>query len=260
MMEAFSIGATGMRAQQLQVDAVANNLANVNTTGFKKNRISFVDAFYKQASTFDVDANNTESPLVSFGMGTIVSTNSKSFSQGEVKQTDNPLDIAVRGSGFVQVEMPDGTTAYSRTGTLKVNESGLLATATGNPIKQHIEVPVEAQQIVISPTGQVSVKMAGKQGLVELGQLELAMFTNPEGLEALGNNLYTSSVLSGEPTEQLPGEGGAGTLAQGYLEASNVNMAEEMVNLVLAQRAYELNAKVIQAADEMLSISNNLRR
>jgi flagellar basal-body rod protein FlgG len=259
MNDALYISATGMQAQQLNVDTIANNLANVNTTGFKKNRVSFQDVFYRSANPAAV-GNDPEAALVTLGLGTLVSSNSKSFLPGDLKQTDVSLDLAIRGSGFFEVEMPDGSSTYTRFGGLRVTSDGLLGTAAGYPLKQRIQIPTEATEIVIDSSGKVSAKMPDETSLVELGQIELVNFANPQGLDALGDNLYGATTAAGSPVTVKPGESGMGTIAQGYLESSNVKLAEEMVNLVLAQRAYELNAKVIQAADEMLSISNNLRR
>lgn len=259
MMNSFYIGATGMQAQQQNVDTIANNLANVNTTGFKKNRVGFSDAFYKTANPGAVDASGTTAPLLT-GMGTLVSTTSKSFAPGEIKQTSRVLDVAIRGNGFFEVQLPDGSSAYTRHGALQVNKEGLLGTAEGYALKQQIQIPAEALEVVIDATGKISARMPNEKQLSELGQIELTSFLNPESLDPVGDNLYVATQRTGQQMQGKPGDEGVGALAQGYLESSNVQLAEEMVNLVLAQRAYELNAKVIQASDEMLSISNNLRR
>lgn len=259
MNDALYIGATGMQAQQLNVAAIANNLANVNTAGFKKNRVSFEDVFYRSI-TPATTGDPTDPAMPVIGLGTLVSSNAKSFLPGEIKQTDGPLDVAIRGNGFFEVQMPDGSSAYTRVGSLSITSDGMLGTTSGFPLKQQIEIPQDAQQIVIDSTGKVSAKLPNENNLVALGQIELSSVPNPEGLNPLGDNLYAITPAAGQVRVANPAEEGMGTLAQGYMEASNVNMAEEMVNLVLAQRAYELNAKVIQASDEMLAISNNLRR
>lgn len=259
MIDALYISATGMQAQQTNVDAIANNLANVNTSGFKKNRVSFQDVFYRSAAPSSVGLDQ-EGSMLTLGLGTLVLSNSKSFTPGDLKQTDNPLDLAIRGNGFFEVEMPDGSTTYTRHGALRVTSDGLLGTEAGHPLKQRIEIPAEALEVVIDNSGLVSAKMPDESNLVELGQIELVAFANPQGLDALGDNLYRMTETTGAAAAAKPGENGTGLVTQGYLEASNVKLAEEMVNLVLAQRAYELNAKIIQASDEMLSISNNLRR
>lgn len=258
MIDALYIGATGMHAQQQNVDVIANNLANVNTSGFKKNRVLFQDAYYRaqQLSPTNGDVNQT----ILLGMGTLIASNNKSFLQGDVKATESPLDLAIRGNGFFEVLLPDGTSAYTRHGALKVNENGVLATVSGYELKQQIEIPADSLEVVIDQSGKVSSRSPKDNALVEIGQLELTSFANNEGLKPLGDNLFLATDNAGQLTVNKPGEDGLGTLAQGYLEGSNVKLSEEMVNLVLAQRAYELSAKVIQASDEMLSISNSLRR
>jgi len=259
MIDSLYIGATGMQAQQLHVDVIANNLANVNTSGFKKNRISFEDAFYQAANPVLNTSNESTNPIM-LGMGSIVSSNSKLFSQGTIKATDSQLDVAIQGNGFFEVLLPDGSSAYTRYGAFKITDSGMLGTTSGYELKQQIQIPSDVSEIVIDNQGKVSGRTPGNTSLVELGQLELVNFQNPEGLDAIGENLFTASSKAGPPLIGQPGSDGLGILAQKYLEASNVNLADEMVNLVLAQRAYELNSKVVQASDEMLSIGNNLRR
>lgn len=261
MIDSLYIAATGMQAQQLHVGVIANNLANVNTAGFKKNRVSFEDAFYQAASP--LPTSNEQEPsadTIMLGMGTAVSSNSKLFTQGEIKATESPLDVAIRGAGFFEVLLPDGSSAYSRYGALKVTEDGVLGTSSGHELKQKIQISSDVTEVVIDNAGKVSGRTANDSKLVELGQLELTSFPNPEALQAIGENLFISSSKTGQPVTGQPGSEGLGSLSQGFIEASNVKLAEEMVSLVLAQRAYELNAKVIQASDEMLAISNNLRR
>lgn len=257
MIDALYIGATGMHAQQQHVDVIANNLANVNTSGFKKNRILFQDAYYRAQQLSPTGEPNQ---AILLGMGTLIASNNKSFLQGDVKATESPLDLAIRGNGFFEVLLPDGTSAYTRHGALKVNENGVLATVSGYELKQQVEIPVDSVEVVIDATGKISSRANKEDALAEIGQLELTSFANNEGLKPLGDNLFVVTDTAGQLTVSKPGEDGLGTLAQGYLEGSNVKLSEVMVNLVLAQRAYELSAKVIQASDEMLSISNNLRR
>lgn len=257
MIDALYIGATGMHAQQQHVDVIANNLANVNTSGFKKNRVLFQDAYYRAQQLSPTGEPNQ---AILLGMGTLIASNNKSFLQGDVKATESPLDLAIRGNGFFEVLLPDGTSAYTRHGALKVNENGVLATVSGYELKQQVEIPVDSVEVVIDATGKISSRANKEDALAEIGQLELTSFANNEGLKPLGDNLFVVTDTAGQLTVSKPGEDGLGTLAQGYLEGSNVKLSEEMVNLVLAQRAYELSAKVIQASDEMLSISNNLRR
>jgi flagellar basal-body rod protein FlgG len=259
MMDSLYIGATGMHAQQQHVDSIANNLANINTNGYKRNRISFEDAFYR-ASAPATPGNEAQNNRIVLGMGTLVSSNTKSFAGGDLKQTDGPLDLAIRGTGFLEVVLADGTVAYTRHGALKVLADGRLATTAGYALRQEIRVPTDAAEVIIAPTGLVTARVPDQAEPVELGEINVASVPNPESLAVLGENLYAATPGTGPVTVGNAGSLGLGTLAQGYLESSNVRPAEEMVNLVLAQRAYELNAKVIQAADEMLGISNNLRR
>lgn len=259
MNDALYISATGMQAQQLNVDVIANNLANVNTSGFKKNRLTFQDAYYRAMVPSEGLGEASQSSIM-LGMGAMISSNSKSFTQGEVKATGSPLDMAIQGNGFFEVLLPDGTSAYTRYGALKVNDNGMLSTASGFELKQQIEIPADILEVVVDPQGKVSGRVANDKKLTELGQLELTSFPSPEALNPIGDNLYSATEANGQKTTGMPGDIGLGTVTQGSLEASNVKLAEEMVNLVLAQRAYELNAKVIQASDEMLAISNNLRK
>ena len=264
MFDAFYIGATGMQAQQLQVDTIANNLANVTTTAFKKGRVSFTDLMVQQAQRMSAPGAASDMGLLAgptrLGAGVGVSNVAKLFDMGDVKKTDSPFDVAIQGDGFVEVTMPDGSYAYSRGGTLKVNRDGLLATQAGYPLKPGIAVPADAQSMVIGTDGKVQVQLAGQTNPVEVGQLELVRFTSAQGLLAQGDNLYHSSDASGEPILGKAGEDGMGSLAQGFLEGSNVKMVDEMVNLMVAQRAYESSVKVVQASDEMMGLVNGLRK
>jgi flagellar basal-body rod protein FlgG len=260
MFDALSIGATGMQAHQAQVDAIANNLANVNTAGFKKNRASFSELVVSSAqgargaSAAGVFAGN------GVGAGVQVGAAAKVFDAGELRKTDVPLDLAIVGDGFLELALPDGTRAYARGGSLKVNAEGQLATQSGLPVKPGISIPDNAEAVTISAAGRVQVRLPGQATPVDVGQLELARFANPQGLLAEGANVYRSTDASGEPIGGRPGEDGMGTIAQGALESSNVKLVEEMVNLMVAQRAYEASVKVVQASDEMLGMINGLRR
>ena len=260
MFDALAIGATGMQAHQAQVDAIANNLANVNTTGFKKNRTSFSELVVSVAQS----ARSTEGAglLASNGVGAGVQLGAagKVFDAGELRKTDAPLDVAIVGDGFLELAMPDGTRAYARSGSLKVNADGQLATQSGLPLKPGIAIPDNAEAVTISATGLVQVRLPGQATPADVGQLELARFANPQGLAAEGGNVYRATEASGEPIGGRPGEDGMGTIAQGALESSNVKLVEEMVNLMVAQRAYEASVKVVQASDEMLGMINGLRR
>lgn len=261
MIDALYIAATGMQAQQLGVDTISNNLANVNTTAYKKSRVGFADLMYREAARGSVEAaESAESAAVRTGVGVGVTGTSKLFVAGELKKTEAPFDLAIRGRGFFEVLMPDGSRAYTRAGALKLDGDGVLGTQDGHALAPQLELPADATAITIESGGRVLATLPGEAQPVEVGTLQLVDFVNPAGLKPLGDNLYASTELSGEPYSGKAGESGFGTLAQGYLESSNVKMIEEFVNLIVAQRAYEVSAKAIQAADEMLGIANNLRR
>lgn len=259
MFDALYVGATGLYAQQTNVDTVANNLANMNTTAFKKSRINFDDLVYRELSAQYAGRDKALAP-VRVGSGTQVSTVSKMFTQGELIQSESPYDLAINGEGFFTVLMSDGSSAYGRSGTLQVNTDGLLALSNGLVLQPSISVPSDSQELVIDRNGKVSVILNGETTATEIGQIELAMFTNPSGLKPIGDNLYVSTEQSGDAQIGDAGEGGRGALAQKFLEGSNVRMVDELVNLILAQRAFEANSKVVQASDEILSMINNLRR
>jgi len=259
MLDSLYIGATGMNAQQLNVDTISNNLANVNTPAYKKGRVSFQDLMYRELNRLGIESSPTDLEQ-RLGSGVGVLQLGKIFQNGELKKTDSPMDVAINGKGFIEVTLPDGSSAYTRSGALQVTAEGLLATAGGNPLRQSIHIPADAKDIVIEPTGKVMVSVPNEKDRIEAGQIELVDFINPTGLAPLGDNLYLATEKAGEPVTGNPGENALGTLSQGYLEASNVKLVEEMVSLILAQRAYEVSAKVVQASDEMLGISNNLRR
>ena len=265
MFDALYIGATGMQAQQLNVETIANNLANANTAAFKKSRVGFSDLMVGAAnrvtqSSADELRGGVLSPGPSLGGGVAVSSMSKVFDAGELKKTDAPLDVAIRGDGFLELTLPDGSSAYARGGTLKVNKDGLLANQAGRPLRPAIAIPDNAQAITIGQDGRVLVTLPNQSTPVDAGQLELVRFASPGQLLALGDNLYRATEASGDAMAARAGEDGAGTLAQGFLEGSNVKMVDEMVNLMLAQRAYEASVKVVQAADEMFGLINNLRK
>jgi flagellar basal-body rod protein FlgG len=265
MFEALYIGATGMQAQQLSLETIANNIANSNTIGFKKGQVGFSDLMvHETARAVQPTAEDLRTgalgtaPTVGAGVG--VAGVAKSFDVGDLKQTSSPFDIAIRGDGFFEVTLPDGSSGYTRGGTFKVNKDGLLSTQAGYPLKPSITIPQDATAAVIGADGKVLVTVPGQTTPIAAGQLELVRFVNAGALLAQGDNLYLASAESGEPISAQPGEGGAGTVVQGFLEGSNVKMVDEMVNLMLAQRAYEASVKVVQAADEMLGMVNNLRK
>ena len=263
MFDALSIGATGMQSQQLQVETIANNLANVNTVGFKKSRVAFADLIAADNARTAAATPADLAPLASaqrVGAGVGVMRIEKLFDQGEIKITGGALDLAINGAGFLEVALADATRAYSRGGNLKVNNEGLLVTADGQVLKPAITIPPNAQSVTISPTGQVKVLIAGQSMPIEAGQLELVRFASPSQLQALGNGLYRATDGSGEAIAARPGQDDSGTIVQGAIETSNVKMVDEMVGLMLAQRAYEASVKIVQAADEMLGMINNLRK
>jgi flagellar basal-body rod protein FlgG len=259
MLDSLYIGASGMHAQQTNVDVISNNLANVNTAGFKKNRVSFEDLLYRETTRQNGLTGSPDS-VHRLGVGTGISGTGKVFTMGELKKSDSPLDLAIRGQGFIEVTMPDGSSGYTRSGTMEVNRDGYLTTPDGNLLKPSIHVPPDATELVFEASGRVLAKIPTEKTPVEIGQIDLVNFTNPGGLTPIGGNLYLASEKSGEPIIGKPGENGFGLIAQGFLESSNVKLVEEMINLIIAQRAYEVNSKVIQASDEMLAMSNNLRR
>lgn len=259
MFDALYIGATGMHAQQTQVDAIANNLANVNTPGFKKTRVSFSDLVVGGLSVAQHATGEAAAPTAT-GAGVRIGSAGKVFAGGELKKTDAPLDLAIAGDGFLELSMPDGSRAFARGGTLKINADGLLASQSGIPLKPGISIPDNAEVLLISTTGRVQVRMPGQAAPLELGQLEVVRFANASGLLAEGANVYRATEASGEPMGGRAGEDGTGSLAQGFLETSNVMLLEEMVDLMVAQRAYEASVKVVQASDEMLGMINALRK
>jgi len=263
MFDSLYIGATGMHAQQMNVDAVANNLANVNTVGYKRARVSFVDLIAREASRApagDAPLLSTVDEVSRAGVGVGVVGITKVFEMGDIKKTDSAYDLAISGEGFFEVTLPDGTSAFTRGGSFKVGADGLLATQAGHPLKPAIAVPETAQSLTVTQDGKVLVRMPDQAAPVELGQLDLVRFTNTSGLTSRGDNEYRASATSGEPISGRAGEDAMGTVRQGYLEGSNVKLVDEMVNLMVAQRAYEASVKVVQASDEMLGMVNSLRR
>jgi flagellar basal-body rod protein FlgG len=261
MLDSLFIGATGMQAQQASLDVIANNMANINTAGFKRSRLSFEDLLYRT-----LPGATAASGSLLGGMGTSVALTDKVFTVGEVKQTGQPYDLAINGQGFFEVTLPDGSTAYTRSGVFHVATDGSLMTEDGYPLSAKITVPSNATAVTIAADGTVQATVPTDKAPAALGQIELVSFVNPSGLKPLGNNLFQAttdgdaSTNSGEPQPGTPGQNGMGTLSQGYLESSNVNLIEEMVNLVIAQRAYEVNSKVVMASDQMLGLSNGLYR
>lgn len=263
MNDSLYIAATGMHMQQKSVDTIANNMANVNTPGYKRGRVSFEDMVYRDLGGASIVTGVPGAPGAQRlwqGSGVAVSSILKSFAAGEIKQTGRQMDLAIQGEGFVEVVAADGTAAYTRGGTLVIDKEGFLASAGGHALKPAIHVGVDAKEIAIEADGRVMVRARDDASLVEAGRIELVRFADTSGLSALGSNLYQPTERSGEAITGRAGEDGLGTLAQGFVEASNVNLVEEMVELMMAQRAYESSVKVIQASDELLAMSNNLRK
>jgi len=262
MMRALWTAASGMNGQQYKIDNTANNLANVNTTGFKKSRVDFQDLLYqtvRYAGT-PVTAGAQIPTGIQIGHGVRPVATQKLFTQGTFQQTDNPLDLVIEGDGFFQVLLPDGSVRYTRDGAFKRDSDGRLVTSDGFPLEPEIRIDDDALSVNIGSDGTVSVQMAGEDTPVTIAKIQLARFVNPAGLKSEGRNLYAATAASGNPIVGEPGLDGFGNIAQGYLEMSNVQVVEEMVSMILAQRAYETNSKAIQAADEMLQTANNLRR
>jgi flagellar basal-body rod protein FlgG len=254
MIRSLYVAKTGLEAQQTQLDVVSNNLANVGTTGFKRSRAVFEDLMYqnlRQVGGQTSDQTRLPSGL-QVGTGVHVVATERIHAQGNMTKTDNPKDVAINGSGFFQVLMPDGTTSYTRDGSFQTDKDGQLVTASGFTIEPVITIPQNATSMTVGRDGIVSVTQAGSTATVQVGQLQLATFLNPAGLESKGENLYTETDSSGAPNLVNPGLDGAGILSQGYTEASNVNVVEELVNMIATQRAYEINSKAVQSSDQML--------
>ncbi len=261
MLRSLYTAATGMDAQQLKMDTIANNLANANTTGFKKVRPEFEDLLsetLRPAAGPDAQGGSQPAPL-QVGLGVKTASTTRTFSQGDLLNTGNKLDVAIEGTGFFRVQRPSGELAYTRAGNFSVDATGRLVTSGGDLVEPGITVPQDAKDITIKADGTVLAQMPGREDLMELGQLELTTFQNPAGLSALGGNLFEATAASGEAIHGKPGDAGVGSLSQGFLESANVKAVEEMIEMISTQRAYELNSKVIQTADQMLQRLTSLR-
>lgn len=264
MIRALYSSASGLQAQQNNLDIIANNLANVNTTGFKKSQASFEDLLYVTPQSLGlVRGTGTDALLigVQIGSGTRLNGTTKIYSSGTLEGTDRSLDVAIDGDGFFAVLMPDGSTAYTRNGNFQVNATGKLVTSNGNVLVPEITLPQDVLEVSIDPEGRVNVRTAGSpEQTQQLGQLQLHRFVNPSGLLALGANVMRPTEASGQPITGQPGQLGLGMLRSGFLERSNVQIVNELVNLIVAQRAYEVNSRAIQASDQMLSTATNIGR
>jgi flagellar basal-body rod protein FlgG len=257
MFDALYVGAAGMRGHQLQIDSIAHNLANLNTVGFRRGIATFseVSAALSTTAVNGVFADNADA----FRGAGISASVTLSSHAGELRQTGEPLDVAIDGLGFIEVIRADGTPAYARAGRLRINDNGELATLDGSPLAAGIQVPSDARNIKITEDGRVQATTDSDES-VELGQIELVTFPNATALRPLGANLYAADAATGDPQAATPGQSGMGVLRQGYIESSNVQMADELVTMMLAQRAFELNSRVVQAADQLMSITNSLYR
>ncbi|WP_280188201.1 flagellar basal-body rod protein FlgG [Delftia sp. PS-11] len=255
MINSLFISKTGMEAQQTQLDVISHNLANVSTTGFKRGSAVFEDLIYqnlRQSGSQSTEQNQLPTGL-HLGLGVRTVATSRNFLQGSLQQSNGALDVAINGNGFFQVNMPDGTIGYTRDGSFQVNSQGQLVTAAGLPVANGITIPANATKVSISAEGVVSVNVPGQAAAQQVGNIAMAQFINPAGLEPRGQNLFAETASSGQPQQGQPGANGLGTIQQGYLESSNVNVVQELVTMIQTQRAYEMNSKAIQTSDQMLA-------
>ncbi len=262
MMRSLWSAATGMIAQQLNVDTIANNLANVNTTGYKRQRVDFQDLMYQTLRMpGSPSTQSIQLPTgIQIGLGTRAAATTRSFQQGAFQQTGNPLDLVIEGNGFFQVTTPSGDTAYTRSGAFKMDSSGTLCTSDGYPLEPPLAIPTDATEISVTNNGTVAVQQPGSTTPTTVGTIQVAVFSNPAGLASAGHGLLMETAASGTATVTNPGQQGAGTISQGVLELSNVQVVEEMVNMIVAQRAYEASSQAIRVADDMLETANNVQR
>jgi flagellar basal-body rod protein FlgG len=255
------IAATGMNAQQTQMDVISNNLANVSTNGFKGSRAVFEDLLYQTVRQPGADSTQqTQIPSgIQLGTGVQQIATERLYTQGNLQQTGNSTDVAINGNGFFQVQMPDGTTSYTRDGSFQTNAQGQLVTSSGYPVIPVITVPVTATSLTIGNDGVVTITQPGTTTTAQIGALQLATFINPAGLDAQGQNLFSQTASSGAPNVTVPGSNGAGSLQQGYVETSNVNVVQELVNMIQTQRAYEINSKAVTTSDQMLQTLSQMQ-
>ena len=261
MMRSLNTAGTGMVAQQLNLDTISNNLANVNTTGFKAQTAEFQDLIYQtyRLSGASAGANASQPVSMQVGLGTMFSSTATDFSNGPLQSTNNPLNLAITGEGFFKVQLPNGSEAYTRDGSFTTDQNGNLVTGDGYTVSPNITIPAGATQVTIAQNGTVSCLKPGQNQPQQLGQIKLYMFSNPGGLTRLGQNLYAPGGASGDATETDPGDNGAGQIQSGFLEGSNVQIVSEMIHMITAQRAYEINSKAVQTADDMLSTLNAMK-
>ncbi|MBP9712250.1 MAG: flagellar basal-body rod protein FlgG [Sterolibacterium sp.] len=260
MIRSLWIAKTGLDAQQTQLDVISNNLANLSTNGYKRSRAVFEDLLYqtlRQPGAQSSQQTTIPSGL-QVGTGARPVATEKNFTQGNLSQTSNALDIAINGSGFFQIQMPDGTLSYTRDGAFQKDSTGQVVTSSGYPLSPALTIPADATSITIARDGVVSVVQAGAKAPTQIGTIQVANFVNPGGLQSMGENLFVETGSSGTPSPNTPGTNGTGLLNQGYVETSNVNMAEELVTMIQTQRAYEMNSKVISTSDQMLAKLANL--
>lgn len=261
-MRSLSIGATGMLAQQTNVEVISNNIANMNTTAYARRRAEFNDLLYQNLRRPGAQSSDTGTVVpagIQLGLGVKTASVYRITEQGSLSSTDNPLDVAIQGKGYFQIELPSGETAYTRDGSFQLSSDGTIVTNDGYTVQPGITIPQGATEVTINSSGEVLVKLDGQTTEQNVGQLQLATFSNEAGLSAVGNNLLMETAASGAPVVSTPTQPGFGSLLQGYLETSNVNVVSEITELISAQRAYEMNSKVIQTADDMMSQVNQLK-
>lgn len=261
-MRSLTTAATGMFAQQMNVEVISNNIANATTTGYKRRRAEFADLLYQDMRRVGTQSSDTGTIVpagVQVGVGVKPVAVYRIHEQGNLQLTDNPLDLAIKGRGFFQVDLPDGTTAYTRAGSFKLSADGTIVTPDGYTVQPGITVPIDALDVTVNASGQVEVTLAGNPTPQLLGQFQLANFVNEAGLDAIGDNLLIETTASGSPTTGNPGAVGFGNLQQNFLETSNVNIVSEITDLITAQRTYEINSKVIQASDDMMGTMSQIR-
>lgn len=254
MIRSLWIARTGLDAQQTQLDVIANNLANVSTNGFKRGRAVFEDLLYQTLRQPGAQSSQqTQVPAgLQLGTGVRPVSTARIFTQGNIQKTDNSLDLGIQGDGFFQILLPDGTTGYTRDGSFQKDNQGQIVTADGYPLQPNITIPATAVSVSIGTDGTVTITQSGSAASTQIGSVQLANFINPAGLQSMGQNLFLETAASGTPTPNTPGTNGVGTVNQGYVETSNVNVAEELVSMIQTQRAYELNSKVVSTSDAML--------